>query len=183
MERTQAWEMVCAHLKSDNLKKHSLAVEAVMRALAARFGEDIDLWGLAGLLHDIDYEETAEDFEKHGLLSLEILADAGIDGAVLYAISAHNPATGMVLETLLDKALYAADPVTGLMTAAALVKPSKKLADVEVPSVLKKFKDKAFARGANREQIDSCADFGMERADFLALSLAAMQPIAEDLGL
>ncbi len=183
MERTKAWELVCKHLESDNLRKHSLAVEAVMRALAEKLGEDTKMWGLAGLLHDIDYEMTADDFEKHGRVSLEILKGMDVDEAVLHAISAHNPATGVAKETLLDKALFAADPVTGLLTAAALVKPSKKLADVEIPSVLKKFKDKAFARGANREQIDTCVVLNMERGDFLGLALSAMQPIADELGL
>lgn len=183
MEREKAWELVKAHLKSDNLQKHSLAVEAVMRALAERLGEDAEIWGLAGLLHDIDYEETSEDFEKHGLKSLEILAGQDVADNILHAISAHNPATGIPKETLLDKALFAADPVTGLLTASALVKPTKKLADVEVSSVKKKFKDKAFARGANREQIDTCVDLGLERVDFLALALSAMKPIAGVLGL
>ena len=183
MERVKAWELVCEHLKSDHLQKHSLAVEAVMQALAERMGEEKKKWALAGLLHDIDYEQTADDFEKHGLISLEILKPFDLDADILHAISAHNPATGIMRETLMDKALFAADPVTGLLTASALVKPSKKLSDVEVSSVKKKFKDKAFARGANRDQIDTCTDIGLERVDFLALALEAMKPIADDLRL
>ncbi|MEX1308133.1 MAG: HDIG domain-containing metalloprotein [Eubacteriales bacterium] len=183
MEREKAWELVCAHLKSENLRKHSLAVEAVMVSLAKHLGQNKEGWGLAGLLHDIDYEETAEDVERHGLRSTEMLEAYQLAPDILHAIAAHNPATQIKQETLLDKTLYAADPVTGLLTASALVKPSKKLADVEVTSVKKKFKDKAFARGANREQIDTCVNLGLERAEFLALALDAMKPIAKELGL
>ena len=183
MERKNALALVKTHLKSVNLYYHSLAVEAVMTALAKKLGQDETEWGLAGLLHDVDYEMTADKPEQHGLKSMEILKGKGLSEELLHAIQSHNKMTGVALESMIDKALYASDPITGLLTACALVKPTKKLADVETSSVKKKFKDKAFARGANREQIDSITELGIERADFIALSLESMQGIADQIGL
>jgi len=183
MKREEAFDLVRLNLKSDNLFYHSLAVEAVMRKLAERLGEDAETWALTGLLHDIDYEQTAEEPEKHGIYAQDILSIYKLHDDVLHAIASHNVMTGVERKTLIDQALYAADPVTGLLTACALVKPSKKLSDVAVSSVKKKFKDKAFARGANRAQIDSCMDFNIERTEFLALALESMQEISNEIGL
>jgi len=183
MDRENALKIVRENLKADNLYYHSLAVEAVMVGLAEKFGEDKELWGLAGLLHDVDYEITSDDFNKHGLVSAEMLSEYDLPDELIHAVKAHNEMTGAVRESLLDKALFAADPITGLLTACALVKPSKKLAEVEPKSVKKKFKDKAFARGANREQIDSCSDIGIERGEFIEIALSSMKKIASNIGL
>ncbi len=183
MERKEALELVRSHLKSDNLFYHSLAVEAVMKGLAHKLDGDETEWALAGLLHDVDYEVTADTPEQHGLKSMDILSGFNLSDELLHAIQSHNEMTGVARETILDKALFAADPITGLLTACALVKPTKKLAEVEASSVKKKFKDKAFARGANREQIDSITALGLERADFIALSLESMKAIAGEIGL
>lgn len=183
MDRSKALEIIGDHLQSNNLIAHSLAVEAVMGALAEHLDQDVALWSLAGLLHDVDYELTADNAERHGLVSMELLADYDLPQELLHAIQSHNDATGVGRESLMDQALYCADPITGLLTACALVKPSKKLADVAPKSVKKKFKDKAFARGANREQIDTCTAIGLERGEFIELALRSMQDIAEDIGL
>lgn len=183
MERNRALEIVKTNLKSENLVKHSLAVEAVMRGLAKKLGSDVELWGFAGLLHDVDYEVTANEPNKHGLVSVDILKEHNLPDELLHAIMSHNDENGTKIENEFDKALYCADPITGLITACALVKPSKKLSDVEVKSVKKKFKDKAFARGANRMQIDTCTNLGVERAEFIEIALNEMKKIAQDIGL
>lgn len=183
MTRSAAMEILKEHLHAENLIHHSLAVEAVMRALAARLGENIEEWGLAGLLHDIDYEQTAQTPERHGMTGADYLSNMEISEEILHAIMAHNDMTGVPRESLLDHALYCADPVTGLITSAALVKPGKSLAEVELKSLKKKFKDKAFARGASREQIKTCENLGLTLDEFLELSIQAMQGIADELGL
>ncbi len=183
MNRQEALELLNENLKSENLINHSLAVEAVMRGLAKRLEKDIEKWGLAGLLHDIDYELTAENPQRHALAAKDLLKDYDISDDIMHAIMAHNSENGTVLETEFDRALYCADPITGLITACALVKPSRKLEDVQVKSVKKKFKDKAFARGADREQIDSCVNIGIERAEFIEIALIGMKEIALDIGL
>ena len=183
MDRQKALEIVKCNLENENLVKHSLAVEAVMRGLAKRLGADEGLWALAGLLHDVDYEKTADRPEQHALLAKDMLDGYNLPDGLIHAIMAHNGQNGTVLETEFDRALYCADPITGLITACALVKPSKKLADVQPKSVKKKFKDKAFARGANREQIDTCVNLGIERAEFIEIALREMKEIAGDIGL
>ena len=181
MERKEALDLVYEMVPDQNLRNHMLATEAVMKTLAARFGEDAVIWGLAGLVHDLDYVETVEDFPRHGFVSAEILKGKGVDQDILNAIVAHAGHRERV--TLLDKALYAADPVTGLVVAAALIRPEKKLELVKLKSLKKRFKEKQFARGANREQIMSCEEIGIPLDDFLELSLEAMKGIADDLGL
>jgi putative nucleotidyltransferase with HDIG domain len=183
MNREEAIKLVRERIANPALVGHSLAVAAVMRALARRLGEDAGRWELAGLLHDIDYEETGGDPLRHGLTAGEMLSGMGVDAETVHAVMAHNQANGTVRETLMDRALYAADPVTGLITACALVRPDRKLAGVEGSSVRKKFKDKAFARGVNREQIDACAALRLDRSEFIELSLAAMKEIAGELEL
>jgi len=181
--REEALDSVRANIENKNTLKHMLATEAIMRALAKRFGEDEEEWGLAGLLHDIDLELTEGDMSTHSRLGADLARELGASEAMAHAILCHNQAHGIPLETRLDKALYCADPLTGLITAAALVRPDKKLAGVEARSVGKKFKEKSFAAGANREQIAKCAGLGIELDEFLELGLEAMKGIAPSLGL
>ena len=180
--RIHANELVGKHITGPALLSHSRAVEAVMRALAERLGQDPQRWALAGLLHDIDYETTAQTPERHGASGADMLSMLGFDEEIAHAVLAHG-LSGEPRISLMDKGLYAADPATGLITAAAYVQPSKKLADVALPSLLKKFKSKAFAAGANRDQIDTCAELGLTREEFLGIALAAMQEAAGELGL
>jgi len=181
MNRDDAFEMIKEKVKEPNLIKHMLATDAVMRSLAEKFGQDVESWGLAGLVHDLDYNETVNDFPRHGFVTSELLADKGIDQELLDAIVAH--AGHRERETLIDKALYCADPMTGLIVAAALIRPEKKLEPVKLKSLKKRFKEKQFARGADREQISACQDLGMPLEEFLELSLNACKGIAADLGL
>ncbi|HPU00367.1 MAG: HDIG domain-containing protein [Firmicutes bacterium] len=183
MDRQEALRLVNQEVKTRNLVKHMLAAEAVMRRLARELGQDEELWGLAGLLHDLDYDKTVDQPERHGLLGAQILEEKGMPAELVHAVKAHNEMIGVERETLLDKALYAADPVTGLLVAAALIHPQKKLSAIDVPFVMNRFKEKNFARGADRGQIESCRELGLELERFIALSLEAMQSIAADLGL
>lgn len=183
MNRDEAYKLVKEKIKQRNLVKHCLAVEAVMRRLAERFNEDVEKWGLAGLLHDIDYEETADDPEKHSLLGAEMLSDLGLDDDIVYAVKAHNHAHGLPRKSLMDKALYASDPLTGLIVAAALIHPDKKLASIDTEFVINRYGEKSFARGADRDVIASCSEMGLELKEFIGLSLEAMQGISDDLGL
>ncbi|MBU0492058.1 MAG: HDIG domain-containing protein [Chloroflexi bacterium] len=183
MEREVAWQLVQDQVGNANLRKHMLATEAVMQALARHLGEDEALWGLAGLLHDIDYDETYEDPARHGLLGAEMLAERGVDPRIVQAVRAHNEMHGLPRETRLDMALYAVDPLTGLIIAAALIRKPKKLAPVTTEFILNRFKEKGFARGANREQIASCEELGLTLDEFVGIGLEAMQGIADDLGL
>jgi len=183
MERSEAYALVTERIDNRNLVNHCVAVEVIMEALARHMelaDADVARWGLAGLLHDLDYAETAEDFERHAILTAEQLQGV-VDDEIIHAILAH--ADKAPRETLMDRALYAADPTTGFIVAAALVRPEKKLAPVEVKSLLKRWKEKAFARGASREQMGACEELGMSREEFLTLSLAAMQERAAEIGL
>jgi putative nucleotidyltransferase with HDIG domain len=182
MERADAFALVQERIPQPNLVNHCVAAECIMEALARRLGVGeaaVARWALAGLLHDLDYAETAEDPARHGLVSAELLAGRA-DDEVLHAILGH--ADKVERETLMDRALYAADPTTGFIVAAALVRPDKDLRAVEVRSLLKRWKEKAFAKGASREQMDTCSEMGLTRDEFLALSLAAMQGRAAELG-
>ncbi|MBI4188484.1 MAG: HDIG domain-containing protein [Chloroflexi bacterium] len=183
MTRKEALDSVRENVENENLVRHMLAAEAVMRALARRLGEDEEEWGLAGLLHDIDVELTEGDMSAHGKLGADIAREMGASDAVAQAILCHNQAQGVPAETKMEKALICADPLTGLITAAALVRPDKKLAGVEPKSVGKRFKEKSFAAGASREQIACCNQLGLELDEFIALGLKAMQGIARELGL
>lgn len=183
MQREEALKLVTDNVSNQNLVKHMIAAEAIMRALAAHFGEDEDTWGLAGLLHDIDYDTTKDDPSTHSLLGSQMLAEAGVSPEIVYAVKVHNEAHGDPRVSRLDKALYAVDPLTGLITAAALIRPEKKLSVVTPESVLKRFGEKAFARGANREQIKTCSEIGLTLEEMVAISVAAMQRVADDLGL
>ena len=181
MDRAEALDLVRSQVRNKNLVKHMLATEAVMRRLARHFGEHEELWGLTGLLHDLDYDQTADDFPRHGLVTAEILEGLGVDGRIIDAIKAHPG--HREAKTSLDKALYAVDPLTGLIVAAALMHPSKELREVNVQFVLNRFKEKRFAAGADREQIKSCESLGLSLATFVQLALEAMQAIDQDLGL
>jgi len=183
MTHEDALEAVRDNVENENLVKHMLATEAIMRTLANRMGEDEEKWGLAGLLHDIDVELTEGDMHSHGVLGSDLVREMDVGDDIAQAILAHNETLGVPRETSLEKALFCADPLTGLITAAALVRPDKKLASVEVKSVRKRFKEKSFAAGASREGIASCSEIGMELDEFIELGLRAMQGIAGDLGL
>jgi len=183
MEREEALDSIKANVENGNLIKHMLATEAIMRALARRFGEDEEEWGLTGLLHDIDVELTEGDMSTHSTLGADLTRELGASETMAHAILCHNERHGVSRETELDKALFCTDPLTGLLTAAALVRPDKKLAGLEAKSVKKKFKEKSFAAGANREQIALCSEIGLELDEFIELGLEAMKGIADDLGL
>lgn len=160
-----------------------LAVEAIMRRLARDLGENEDAWGLLGLLHDIDYEKTESTPEKHGLLAIEIL-NGNVPDELIKAIKAHNFAhTGVKPETTMDKALIACDAISGLLVACALVMPSRRLADVKAETVAKKFRDKDFARGANRERILVCEEIDIPKERFFEVSLAGLKEAAQQIGL
>ena len=181
MDREEGLRLLASKLSNKNLIKHSLAVEACMKGLAKKFGQDASEWGLAGLLHDLDYEDTKDDFARHGFVSAGILKQKGIDDPIMEAIKAHP---GHVeRKTLMAKALYSVDPLTGLIVAAALMHPEKKLAALTTTFVLNRFKEKSFSRGANRQQIQTCQEFGLALEDFVTLCLQAMQEISGELGL
>lgn len=181
MDRAEALQLVKSRVKNKNLVKHMLATEAVMRRLARHFGEDEELWGLTGLLHDLDYDETVNDFPRHGLVTAEILEGLDVDGRVIDAIRAHPG--HQEAQTRLDKALFAVDPLTGLIVAATLMHPSKKLKAVDAQFVLHRFKEKRFAAGANREQIKSCEGLELSLDSFVQLALEGMQAVDDELGL
>ncbi len=183
MTREEALDSIKANVENENSIKHMLATEAIMRALAKRLGEDEEEWGLTGLLHDIDVELTQGNMHTHSKLGADLAGELGVNKAVVHAILCHNEAHGIPRETKLDKALFCVDPLTGLITAAALVRPDKKLASLEAKSVIKKFKQKGFAAGANRQQITQCSEIEIELGQFIELGLMAMQAIADDLGL
>ncbi len=183
MTREEALDLVKKKVKQKNLIKHCLAVEAVMRRLAREFGEDEEKWGLTGLLHDIDYGETMDNPEKHSMLGADYLEEMGMPQDMVQAVRVHNEAHGLARESNLDKALYAADPLTGLIVAGALIHPEKKLAPLDTEFLLNRFQEKSFARGANREQISSCSELGLTLEEFIGMGLEAMQDIDKDLGL
>jgi predicted hydrolase (HD superfamily) len=182
MDRQQAWNIVCEFVQSDSLRKHMLSVEYAMRAYAEKSGEDADSWGLVGLLHDFDWEihPTLEEHPEHGA---PILRERGLGEEDVRTILSHGYWTPR--QTLRDRTLHAVDELTGLITATALVRPSKDVRDVEVKSIRKKWKDKAFAAGVNREEIEEAvAELGVDLWEaHVPLVLAAMQQHAADLGL
>jgi len=183
MNREEALNSIEANVENRKLIKHMLATEAIMRALARKLGEDEEEWGLTGLVHDIDVELTGGDMNTHSKLGADLVREMGASDTMVHAVLCHNEAHGVSRNTKLDKALFCADPLTGLITAAALVRPDKKLAGVELKSVRKRFKEKSFAAGASREQIATCSELGLELDEFIELGLEAMKDIAKDLEL
>lgn len=185
MTREEALTLIHQYVKNENSIKHMLATEAIMAALARRFKENEEIWGLAGLLHDLDMEivDYRINPEKQGLVGAEMLEKMGLDIVITEAIKAHNEKTGKIRETLIEKAIFCADPLTGLIVAATLILPSKKMADLTTESVLKRFKEKSFAKGANRETISSCSEINLTLEEFMKIGLNAMQEIASELGL
>jgi len=184
MNREQAWDIVCEFVQSDSLRKHMLSVEIAMRAYAEHYGEDVDSWGVVGLLHDFDWE-VHPTLEQHPMDGAPILRERGLSEEDIRTILSHGPLAADDRTTLRDKALFAVDELTGLITAAALVRPSKDVRDVEVSSIKKKWKDKAFARGVNRQDVeDGAALLGVDLWEFhIPLVLKAMQAKAKELGL
>ncbi len=184
MNREQALNLLKENLKNKNLLKHSLAVESAMRGLAEYFKEDVEKWGICGLLHDIDYERVKENMELHSKEGSEMLEKAGLDKEICEAVLTHNEAHGIEPNSLMAKALYCVDPLTGLIVAATLVLPSKKINELKVENVLRRFKEKAFARGANREIIAKCEEYlSLSLEKFIEIVLCSMQKISEELGL
>jgi putative nucleotidyltransferase with HDIG domain len=182
LTRDEALSLVRQHVKKENTVKHMIAVGAVMREAALRLGEDERKWELVGILHDIDFEECT-GMQDHTLKAREILSGK-VDPGVVEAIMAHNyEHTGVAADTVLKKGLVACDAVSGLVLACALVMPSKKLADVQPKSVIKKFGSKDFAKGVSRERIAMCEQIGIPRDEFLEIALQGMQKVAPELGL
>src|SRR5271170_4408403 len=182
-QREAAWCLLTEFTQSESLRKHALAVEACLRAYARKTGADEELWGMVGLLHDFDYEKypTAED---HPYKGSEILKDRGYSEEVRRAILSHAQYSGVVRVSPMEKTLFACDELAGFITACALVKPGKSLAEVEAPSVRKKMKDKAFARSVNREDIiEGASDLGVDLEQHIAFCIEAMKTIATELGL
>ncbi|MFW6238244.1 MAG: HDIG domain-containing metalloprotein [Halanaerobiales bacterium] len=183
MDRKKALKLVQENLKEENLVKHCLAVEAVMKKLAEHFAEDVDKWRLAGLLHDIDYEETKDEPERHSKVGAEMLKEMDVEEDIVYAVKVHNHEHGLPRKNLMDKALYASDPLTGLIVAGALVHPDKELAALDSEFIMNRYQEKSFARGADRDVIASCEEMGLELEEFFELALQGMQEISDDLGL
>jgi len=183
MKREEALDLMEENIRQKNLRKHCLAVEAVMAELADYFEKNEHSWRLAGLLHDIDYEDTADQPEKHSLIGADMLEEMGMDEKIVNAVRAHNGMHDIPRETLMAKALYSADPLTGLIVASALIHPDKKLESIDTEFVLNRYSDSSFAKGADRDVIASCTEMDLELKKFIELSLAAMQDISDDLGL
>jgi putative nucleotidyltransferase with HDIG domain len=186
MNREAAWAIVTEYTNSDSLRKHMLSVEVAMRAYAPRFNGDVELWGTVGLLHDFDYERYPDvAVEGHPVIGSRLLRERGVSEEIIRAILSHaTEVTGVERETDMEKTLYAVDELTGLITATALVRPSKNIADVTVSSVKKKWKDKAFAAAVDRAEIEhAAADLGVPLDEHIGVVLQAMQAIAPALSL
>ncbi|HWO88580.1 MAG TPA: HDIG domain-containing protein [Gemmatimonadales bacterium] len=188
MNRHDALALVHEYTKSESLRKHMLAVEAAMRACARKYGEDEESWGLVGLLHDFDYERWPNDAhsptEEHPSAGVRILEEKGLPEPLRRAILAHASYTGVPRDTLMARALFAVDELCGFLVACALVRPGRSLQDLEVSSVKKKLKDKAFARGVNRDEVrQGAAELGVDLDEHIRFVLEALRPIERELGL
>lgn len=181
MEREEALELVKKYLKNKNLVKHSLAVEACMKAMASRLNKDVEKWGLAGILHDLDYEITEKSPELHTTETVKILKEIGIESDIINTIQAH--AGKVPCQSEMEWAIFSIDPLTGLVIAATLMHPSKKLKEVDLGFVKRRYKEKSFARGAKREDIEQIKNIGMDLDEFISICLEAMQGIDKELGL
>lgn len=183
LDRQAAYDLLCEHTENENLIKHMLAVEAAMRAYAEKYGEDADLWGITGLLHDFDYEKHPTP-EEHPMVGIGILTELGYPEEMLHAIKGHAPYLGVPRESLLDRALFACDELTGFIVAVTFMRPSKSLSDLKVSSVKKKMKQAGFARAVSRDDIRMGAEeLGVDLDDHIAFVIDAMRRIAPQLGL
>jgi putative nucleotidyltransferase with HDIG domain len=183
VDRAHAWSILTEFTRGDSLRKHARAVEASMRAYARQYGEDPERWGIAGMLHDFDYEMHPRA-PQHPMKGAEILAARGVSPDVVYAILAHADYSGMPRLRLLDRALYACDELTGFVHACALVRPGRVIAGLEPASVRKKLKDKAFARTVNRDDVyRGAAELGVDLDQHIGFVVAALVPIAPEIGL
>ena len=183
MNRETAWQTVCEFVQSDGLRKHMLAVEACMVAYARKYGEDEEKWAITALLHDFDWEIHPQA-PDHPMNGEPILAARGVSDEVRRAILSHANYSGVPRESLLEKSLFACDELAGFLTACAYVKPGRSIAEVEVKSVRKKLKDKAFARAVNRDDvINGAAEMGLDLDEHIAFCIEAMKARAESLGL
>jgi putative nucleotidyltransferase with HDIG domain len=182
LTRAAAYQLVLGRLGLGNTLSHCLATEACMRALAVRLGGDPERWGLAGLVHDCDLDVCADDPERHGLLGAELLRAAGAPEDVVHAVLGHNDKVER--SSLMDKALWVVDPTTGMITAAALIRPSRSTGDLTVKSIKKRMKDKRFAAAVDRDQIRACeAQLGLDLGEHLGICLQAMDTVRDELGL
>src|SRR5438093_960065 len=181
-DRERAWGLLTEFTQSESLRKHALAVEACMRAYARKLGGDENLWGVAGLLHDFDYEKWPS-LDDHPYKGNEILKERGWPDEIRRAIMSHAEYTGVTRDTPMEKTLFACDELAGFITACALVTPGKSLSEVEAKSVRKKMKDKAFARSVNRDDIvQGAADLGVDLEEHIAFCIEAMKGVAQALG-
>lgn len=184
MNHKESYLFLTKYLKEKNLIKHSLACEAAMRELAKYFQEPEEDWGLAGLLHDIDYEETKNSPERHSLEGAKILKEHSFKEEIIDAVKAHNNIHNIDLKSKMAKALYCLDSLTGLIVAATLVLPSKKIKEITTANILNRFEEKSFARGAKREKISLCESLlGLSLENFINIVLKAMQNISDELSL
>lgn len=183
INRDSAWNLLCEFTQSDSLRKHMIAVEACMRAYARKYGEDEEKWGITGLLHDFDYEKYPTP-QEHPFVGNKILEERGYSEEMRRAILSHAEYSGVKRESKMEKTLFACDELAGFITATALVKPGKSLAEVEAKSVRKKMKDKAFARSVNRDDIiNGATEMGVDLEEHIAFCIEAMKTIAPELGL
>ena len=184
MDKKQAIKFLKKKVETDNLRKHSLAVGAAMKALADHFGEELEQWEVCGILHDIDYEQTKDNPERHSELGKEMLSEKGLSEKICNAVYTHNGEHGVEPKSLMGKALYCVDSLTGLIVAATLVLPSKKIEDLNVENVMNRFEEKRFAAGADREAIAKSEDYlDLELEEFVEITLEAMKNISDELEL
>ena len=179
--REESLALVHEHVKNENLVNHMIAVGAIMKGLAKHFGEDTELWEAVGILHDIDYENFGEDFSKHGAISAEMVKDLFPEEGI-NAILRHNELTGNKPETRFDISLLAADAISGMIVANALVRPTK-LEGMKAKSIKGRMKDKSFARQVSRENIMKCEEIGLQFSEFASIAIASMQEVASEIGL
>lgn len=175
MDREEAFEELKLRTQNNDLILHSIAVEAIMREFANYYKEDVENWGLAGLLHDIDYEKTINQPEKHGLIGAEILEDMGLDDEIVYAIKAHNDYNKIERHRKIDKVLYSCDSASRLILECVLLIPTKKIEELKLEHVMKKMNDKKFAESISREKILKCEELNMKVEEFLHICLNAMK--------
>ncbi len=181
--RESAWCLLCEYTQSESLRKHMMAVEACMRAYARKFGEDEEKWGITGLLHDFDYEKYPTP-QEHPFVGNKILEERGYSDEMRRAILSHAEYSGVPRESMMEKTLFACDELAGFVTATALVKPSKSLAEVDAKSIRKKMKDKAFARSVSRDDITKgAAEMGVDLDEHITFCIEAMKAVATELGL